>query len=152
MATVKPIDAYRNAGLDASIAGASPHHLILMLFQGARVALTHGRLAMSQGNVAARAHALSKVAAIIDDGLKASLDKTKGGPLAAQLDALYDYMVLTIARANVENSIAKLDEVDQLLAGLEESWRQIGAAPRARPAPAPEAAPVKRAALSYGKA
>lgn len=150
MTIEKPIDAYRSAGLDASVAGASPHQLILMLFQGARIALDHARRAIGQGNAAARGLALSKAAAIIDDGLKASLDTSKGGVLAEQLDALYDYMVLRIALANAESNPAKVDEVDALLAGLEDSWRQIGAAPS--PAPLPVPAPARRESLSYGKA
>ena len=128
MSYLQPLDAYRDAGLGASVAGASPHELIVMLFQGARVALAHARLAVGQGNVSARCQALSKAAAIIDDGLKASLDLSSGGTLAAQLDSLYDYMVMRIAIANAENDAAKIDEVDALLAGLEESWRQIAVA------------------------
>lgn len=149
----KSLSAYRNAGLDASIAGASPHHLVLMLFQGARIALGQARRAIADGNTPARAHALSKAAAIIDDGLKSSLDLSKGGALAAQLDSLYDYMVLGIARANADADASKIEEIDRLLAGLEESWRQIGAQGR----PAPDAdhpapgAPALRGSLTYGR-
>jgi len=149
MAYIRPADAYRNVRLDTSVAAASPHQLILMLFQGARTALAHARRAIAAGDAAARGQALSKAAAIVDDGLKASLDTSKGGALAEQLDALYDYMVLRITLANAENDAAMLDEVDELLAGLEDSWRQIGAAPRAPQTPA--SAPARREALSYGK-
>ena len=146
------LKAYRSAGLDASVAGASAHRLVLMLFEGARIALAQARRAIAAGNTSARAHALSKAAAIIDGGLKASLDLKRGGALATQLESLYDYMVLAIARANVDVSAAKIEEVDQLLAGLEDSWRQIGAGGTgAERASAAAGAPPRQEPLSYGR-
>ncbi|HUL93820.1 MAG TPA: flagellar export chaperone FliS [Burkholderiales bacterium] len=126
MATQAELGAYRSASLDASIAGASPHQLIAMLFQGARTALARARAAMLQKNVAARGEAISKALAIIDDGLKASLDSEKGGDLAEKLHALYDYMIRQLTIAGLENNVAKVEEVDGLLAGIEDAWRQIG--------------------------
>lgn len=147
--------AYANASLDASVAAASPHRLVMMLFQGARIALAHARRAIADGNVAARAHALTKAAVIIDSGLKASLDIKHGGPIAVQLDSLYEYMVLAIARANVDGDRAKVEEIDRLLAGLEESWREIGTTAPAASAPvakAPTVPPARREPLTYGRA
>ena len=126
MTTKTDLGTYRTAGIDASIAAASPHQLIVMLFQGARTALAHARLAILEKNVAARGAAISKALAIIDDGLKASLDSEKGGELAERLHALYDYMIRQLTIAGLENNIPKLEEVDRLLATIEDAWRQIG--------------------------
>jgi flagellar protein FliS len=144
-----PLIAYRNAGLDGAVAAASPHQLIVLLFEGARAALGRARLAIGRGDVAARGAAISKALAIIDDGLKASLDVDRGGQIAERLNALYDYMIARLAMANLECDVRKVDEIDQLLAELEHAWRQIGSKPQA--APPAEAPQGRTASLSYGK-
>ena len=151
MATKAELGAYRSAGIDASIAAASPHQLIVLLFQGARAALARARLAMLQKNVAARGAAISKALAIIDDGLKASVDSEKGGELAQKLHALYDYMIRQLTIAGLENNVVKIEEVDQLLATIEDAWRQIGGIkPPAENGAAADH--TRRSSISYGKA
>lgn len=150
-ATNAPLQAYRSAAVDASVAAASPHQLILMLFEGARVALAQARRALARNDVACRGQAIAKAVAIIDDGLRASLDVSKGGALGGQLEALYEYMALQLALGNAEGKPGRLDEVDRLLAELEAGWREIGGAP-SRAAPVAAEPPAQRSPQSYGKA
>jgi flagellar protein FliS len=149
-----PAQAYRHAGVESAIAAASPHHLIVLLFQGARAAVALARNAMKGGNASLRGQAISKAIAIIDDGLNASLDQSKGGELEDRLHALYDYMVVRLTAANLENDLKKLDEVDRLLADIESAWRQIGAPPQPSPlspAAGPGEVPNRSHSVSYGK-
>jgi flagellar protein FliS len=107
--------------------GASPHRLIVMLYQGARQAIAQARMHLQQGNVPARGEAVGKAIQIVESGLQLSLNVEAGGEIAERLDALYSYMSRRLLEANIKQSEAMLVEVDGLLATLEEAW--IGIAP-----------------------
>jgi len=119
------ISAYRKVGVDAAIEVADPHRLILLLFAGAEAALGNARAAAQQKQIAAKGEAISKAIDIIGNGLKVSLDLDNGGELAERLDALYDYMVLRLLRANLDDDLPALDEVAGLLEEIHGAWREI---------------------------
>lgn len=146
------LNAYSQVGVETSIASASPHKLITMLFDGAILALSHGRLHMQQGNVAAKGASISRAIAIIDDGLSASLDEEVGGELAKNLKSLYEYMSNRLLMANLKNDEAGLDEVSRLLSELKGAWEQIGQQPQAITPPVEHAVASARPSMSYGKA
>jgi flagellar protein FliS len=120
------VNAYANVGLETGIASASPHKLIVMLYDGALVALLSAKTNLAANNIAAKGTAISKAITIIDNGLRASLDKDAGGDIAANLDALYDYMSRRLLHANLKNDVPAIDEVHRLLADLREAWVAIG--------------------------
>ena len=122
----KAVDTYAQVGVETGVASADPHRLILMLFDGALAAIAAARLAMNRGEVAAKAAAITKTIAIVDGGLKASLDVDAGGALAMRLADLYDYMLKQLRLANLRNETATLDEVSRLLNELRGAWAQIG--------------------------
>jgi flagellar protein FliS len=119
------ISAYQKVGVDAAIEVADPHRLILLLFSGAQAAIGNARAAMQQQQIAARGEAISKAIDIIRNGLKVSLDREKGGEIAERLDALYDYLVLRLLKANLNNDLAALAEVADLLEEIHGAWREI---------------------------
>lgn len=119
------ISAYRKVGVDAAIEVADPYRLILLLFAGAQAAIGNARAAMQQQQIAAKGEAISKAIDIIGNGLKISLDLEKGGEIAERLDALYDYLVLRLLRANLDNDLAALEEVASLLEEIHSAWREI---------------------------
>ena len=120
-------NAYARVGVETGVMGASPHRLIVMLYQGARQAIAQARMHLQQGNVAARGEAIGKAIEIIGSGLQQSLNLEAGGEIAERLDGLYTYMARRLLDANIRQSEAMLVEVDGLLATLEEAW--IGIAP-----------------------
>ncbi|MDP2786069.1 MAG: flagellar export chaperone FliS, partial [Sulfurimicrobium sp.] len=124
------LNAYSQVGVETSIASASPHKLVTMLFDGAILAVFHGKAHMQQGNVAAKGESISKAIAIINDGLKVSLDEEAGGELARNLKALYEYMSNRLLMANIRNDVEGLDEVARLLGELKGAWEQIGQQPK----------------------
>jgi flagellar protein FliS len=133
------VNAYANVGLETGIASASPHKLIVMLYDGALVALLSAKTNIAANNIAAKGSAISKAITIIDNGLRASLDKEAGGEIASNLDALYDYMSRRLLHANLKNDVPAIDEVHGLLADLREAWVAIGE--KTEQAGAPAAAP-----------
>lgn len=120
-------NAYARVGVETGAMGASPHRLIVMLYQGARQAIAQARMHLQQGDIPGRGQAISKAIRIISEGLQQALNLEVGGEIAARLDSLYSYMTRRLLEANIKQSEAMLVEVDGLLATLEEAW--LGIAP-----------------------
>lgn len=158
------MQAYKTVDVDTRVMSASPHQLVMMLFDGALLSLKQAKTHIANRNIAAKGAAISKAINIINEGLKASLDEKAGGQLAQDLNALYEYMTLRLMSANLKSDPNIIDEVGRLLYEVAGAWRQIGqaAAASAPAAPNPIAASLAQAglgaettprgAMSYGKA
>ena len=144
------LNAYGKQDLATQVEVASPHRLILMLFEGAIKSCYLAKLHMQNGAIPDKGMAISKAIAIIQEGLRLSLDKEQGGELAANLDALYEYMGMQLLQANLHNDQSRLDEVLELLSGLKDSWQQIDPAQTA--VQSATAQPDRASPLSYGRA
>ncbi len=120
------VQAYQKVGLESAVLSASPHQLVVMLFDGAHSALVRARLFLEQGNIPAKGEALSKAINIIDNGLKAGLDMDVESDLPENLAALYDYMVRRLFHANLRNDAEAIVEVEVLLNNIADAWKQIG--------------------------
>ena len=140
----KGAGAYAKVGLETGVVAASPHKLIVMLFDGALAAVRAAVVHMAARDIEKKGAAISKAIEIVQNGLRASLDKKAGGQIADSLDALYAYMGERLVQANLTNDSAKLEEVIALLADLKGAWEAIGdkagPAAQAAPAAAPRAA------------
>ncbi|ALU89142.1 flagellar biosynthesis protein FliS [Herbaspirillum rubrisubalbicans] len=119
-------NAYANIGVETGVIAASPHKLITMLFDGALVAIALGKKSMGEGNIKDKGESITKAILIIDNGLRASLNKEVGGELALNLDSLYEYMSRRLFEANATNNPAILDEIHGLLEDIRSAWEQIG--------------------------
>jgi flagellar protein FliS len=126
------VNAYAQVGVETGAMSASPHQLIVMLYDGARAAIARAKFHMAAGDIAAKGNAISKSMDIIDNGLRAVLDHDAGGDISADLERLYDYMSRQLMLANLRNDVALLDQVDALLQDLSSAWAQI-ANPAAQP-------------------
>ncbi len=118
-------NAYAKVGIETGVISASPHKLIVMLYDGAIVALNNAIMHMKNQDIAAKGHSISKAIAIIENGLRASLDKKAGGEIATSLDTLYEYMSNRLLQANINNQAEGLIEVQNLLRDLKSSWEAI---------------------------
>ena len=145
--------AYENVSVESGIASADPHKLIAMLYQGALLAIANAKNAMLRKDIPAKGKAISHAIRIIDEGLKASLDKNVGGALTQDLDDLYAYMCVRLVYANLHNDVGVLDEVSRLLGEIQGAWDSIrqpvmGSAPLTPQQPVPA---NKQPALVYGR-
>lgn len=139
------IKAYAKIGVESGVGTADPHQLILMLYQGALLAIANAKNGMLRKDAGAKGAAISKAIMIIDEGLNACLDKDAGGELAHNLAALYDYMSIRLLTANLKNDMGALDEVSALLADLKNAWESIRpnamqTMPQPKPAPSAQLA------------
>jgi len=115
---------YKNVDLQATVATASPHKLIQMLFDGALDALAQSKGAIERKDIELRTQRLNKATGIVL-GLRDSLDLEKGGEVAENLDALYDYIIRGITQANRDDSADKVQELMNLLVEVKMGWEQM---------------------------
>ncbi|MBK9019691.1 MAG: flagellar export chaperone FliS [Sulfuritalea sp.] len=116
---------YAKVGVETAVAAADSHQLIVMLFDGALLAIAKAEGFMSQGMIAEKGEAISRAIDIIANGLRASLDFSAGDELAGRLAGLYDYMGLRLVHANLKNDLGALQEVSRLLGEIKSAWEEI---------------------------
>ncbi|MEZ5569420.1 MAG: flagellar export chaperone FliS [Halioglobus sp.] len=126
------LQQYRAIGVQSGVTDASSHQLISMLISGAADRMAAARGAIERGETARKGELIGKAISIID-GLRASLDRERGGDIAANLAALYDYIEQGLVEANLRSDVARLDEVASLLGEVREAWNSIPAEMRQAP-------------------
>lgn len=131
-------NAYARVGIETGVLAASPHKLIVMLFDGAMISVSDAIQHMRAGNIPAKGKAISKAISIIDDGLRASLNKQAGGEIALNLEGLYEYMSRRLLIANLKNQPEILEEVRGLLGELKGAWVAIDPSAKAAPETTPQ--------------
>lgn len=147
----KMMNAYGQSHVGSNVDSASPHKLVSILYEGALVAIANAKVHLAHGDIAARGAMISKAIAIIEEGLKVSVNLEAGGELAHNLKSLYEYMSYRLLTANLKGSSEMLDEVEHLLKELKGAWAAIGNVPVIAPLPKVVEEPP-RVASSYGKA
>ncbi|MEO1765702.1 flagellar export chaperone FliS [Thiobacter aerophilum] len=125
----RALTAYTDVDLQTAVATASPVQLIVLLYDGALAALASAKGRMQEMKLAEKGALISKAIGIVE-GLRSVLDHEKGGEIARNLEALYDYMKRRLASANLRNDPAGLDEVMGLLGNLREAWVALAARER----------------------
>ena len=127
--------AYRSTAVHSGVDAADPHRLVVMLMDGALERIARARGCIENGALQEKNDLLASAVAIIDE-LRVSLDLKAGGPIAANLEDLYDYMCRQLVKANLSNRVETLDEVAHLLGEIRSAWIALPAEARAlRPNP-----------------
>ena len=116
---------YQDMG-NSSIVFSDSHQLILRMMDGAIDRIAQAKGAMSRQDITLKAETISKAIAIIG-GLEGCLNHEQGGELSQNLTSLYEYMILSLAQANIDNATDKLEEVSNLLMEIRSAWVQIPA-------------------------
>lgn len=122
-------NAYSRVSVQTSVDGADPHQLVVLLFDALEQALRAAKVSMLAKDIPAKCHQIGRAIRIVEEGLKAPLDLDKGGSVAANLDALYEYCVNRLVFANAHNDVALLDEVSSLLQPVIDGWKKIDGNP-----------------------
>jgi flagellar secretion chaperone FliS len=103
------------------IMSASPEKILLMLYDGAIRFTRQAIYGIEEENLALFHQGIKKSMAIITE-FSNSLDHTIGGEIAENLDALYDFMIRELTKANLYKDIEKLWIVEKLLVDLRATW------------------------------
>ncbi len=116
------INTYAAQYRENEIRSSSPKETVLMLYDGATNFLKTAITMMNgNGEISEKARSIEKAVNIIDY-LQSCLDKEKGGEIAANLDGLYEYMMIRLTEANLKNDKGKTEEVVRLLQTIREGW------------------------------
>jgi flagellar protein FliS len=122
---------YRTVRSHGLVETASPTRLVQITFEHilAHLSTAQGCMLRIKDNrpladVVAKNTAVGKAMRLISH-LDGSLDMEKGEKIAADLRALYDYMLRRLALANANNDPAVVDEVVRLVRDIKFGWDQI---------------------------
>ena len=103
---------------------ASPHQLMLMLFDGALESMSLTIAAIQNKNFELRSKQNTRSITIIN-GMRECLDMELGGELADNLFSLYQYMARELFRASFKNDIETIRNIQTMLKDIRGSWEKI---------------------------
>jgi len=105
------------------IATAKPEQILIMLYDGAIRFVYRTATAIAEKNVEQKNLNINKTVAILSE-LSATLDHNIGGQVAADLTALYDFMIRELTAVNLKNDQNRLENVRAILSELRDTWAQ----------------------------
>lgn len=112
-----PYAQYQQAQVDT----ASPERLLLMLYEGAIRFLNAARKGLDERKFDVAHHNIVKAQDILVEFM-ATLNMKDGGEVAQNLFDLYEYLNRRLGQANLEKSVALVDEVLGFVRELHEAW------------------------------
>jgi len=117
---------YRVTDAYGAAASEDRLQLILRMMQGAldRIATARGHLQREE--MAEKGEQIGRAIGLID-GLRACLDMEGGAEIAANLEALYQYMLSRLMEAGMNNDDEALVEVADLLTEIKSGWATMAA-------------------------
>lgn len=125
---LKVLRQYQQVNVQTAVTEASPHRLIQMLMEAVQESLIKAKGHIGRGEIADKGAQISRAIGCIG-GLRDSLRPEAGPEMAANLDALYDYMERSLVEANLKSDTAIVEEVIDLIQPIKEAWDAIGDRP-----------------------
>jgi len=114
------IGAYQQVGAIT----ADPKRLVLMCYEEAIRNLKIARAKYASRDYEEKARALIKAQDFIY-ALNSSLDFEKGGEIASNLHALYNYMMHRLTEADLQRDLKAIDHIVWMLVELKAAWEDI---------------------------
>ena len=105
-----------------SIGVESPQKLIQMMYEGILRFNMQAKRSINDADIERRTYWINRSNAVISELINI-LDYNQGD-VAHYLAGLYGRQLVLLLEANVHNDSAKLDEVNQVMKGLLEAWRE----------------------------
>lgn len=105
-----------------SVMTATPGELTLMLYNGCIRFIHQGKQAIKENNIEEKNTNLQKAQRIISE-LMITLNRDV--PIAQEMLVLYDYMNQRLIEANVKSEVEILDEVEELVTGFRDTWKEV---------------------------
>ena len=124
MNAIAALSQYGKIKNDTQTSYASPHQLMLMLFDGAIEAMSFTIGAIENNNFELRSKQSTRSISIIN-GMRECLDMETGGELADNLYSLYQYMAQELFRASFKNDVDTIKNIQTMLKDIRGSWEKI---------------------------
>ncbi len=123
------LSAYQSVAAHGGVAAADPHKLIMMLLDGALTRIAQAKVCGERGEKIAKSTHLQRALAIIGE-LRASLDLSQG-PLARNLDDLYDYITRQLLIGQATSDPKVLTGASSILVEIRGAWAALPVEARA---------------------
>ncbi len=120
---VNPYGQYRRNQVDT----ATPEKLLLMVYDGAVRFVRSAREGVANRDFERANREIIRVQDILAE-LTAALDFGRSD-VSKSLFALYEYMNRRLIEANIRKDEKILEEVESMLGGLREAWKQVAVSP-----------------------
>lgn len=129
------------AYLEADIMSRPREWLVPLLYEHLLSSLRRAAVQIEANDIAGRAQSLDKASAIVAE-LSSSLDREKGGRIAADLSSLYAFFMTEIMQIGITRDLGRLQKLSVLVAELLDAWTQAAEqlSPRNSSRPAASAA------------
>lgn len=108
--------AQNNIGIE------SPEKLIEMLYEGTLRFNMQAIRSINNNDIEKRTYWINRSMAIFIELIQ-TLDFSHGD-ISHYLNGLYNYQIKLLMEANIENEIEKIEEVNNVIKGLLEAWRE----------------------------
>lgn len=115
---------YANTQVETSVSEATPHKLVEVLYDGVLKNLVLAKTFMQQKAYDKKAEHVNKVLAILAN-LRDGVDVEKGGDIAENFWAIYDYCYRTVLKASSHNNIEQMDEIFNMLKDISSAWKEM---------------------------
>jgi flagellar protein FliS len=119
-----PAAVYRAVDVASRVQSASPHRLIVLLYEDLDVALRQAAFAIDRRQFEIKSSRITKALAILF-ALEAGLDFTKGGEVAETLSRLYRGARTELTNAGVAGDAEAIRAVAANIGEIAAAWRQI---------------------------
>ncbi len=108
----------------SAVNGASPLHLVVMLYDGGLRFMEAGRHAIIAKDLTKQNDYIQRAQKIVLE-LMSCLDIEKGQEIAKNLLSLYSYVLNELVLANMNDDVAPIDRAIRVMSDLRESWSQL---------------------------
>ena len=115
---------------ETEVLTATPGQLVVLLYDHLLVSLRRARAAMEAGDAEQQGDQLEKSRNVLTE-LLVTLDRERGGEVAANLSALYSFLLGELVQVGVRGDVARLDRVTHMIGELRDAFAQLSATPAA---------------------
>lgn len=119
------IGQYKDINAQTGVVDADPHRLIQMLFAGAIENIAIAKGCMQRKDIAGKGKAVGKAISILGALSDSINHEVSDGGISSNLAALYEFSISRLTEANINNSVAGLDEAAGILKELQAGWNDI---------------------------
>lgn len=123
--STRAASAYKRVNVETGVDSATPHQLVVMLFDALQQYLLAASGAMERGDVAVKCQKMGAAIRVLEEGLRGALNMEQGGEIAKNLDAVYAYCTQRLTMANLKNDQSGITEVMGIIAPIASGWKQM---------------------------
>ena len=113
---------------ETEVLTATPGQLVVLLYDHLLTSLRRARSAMEAREYEAQSEQLERSRNVLTE-LLVTLDQERGGEVAANLGALYSFLLGELVQLGVRADVTRLDRVTRMIGELRDAFAQVANTP-----------------------